>query len=81
MIPDKLIFQGRRVIIKVSWVTQNKRIWYATGVTRRGALELIVEFERRNNQMLMSLNWLEGMKISVTFYMLQTDRSIIKIDY
>ena len=45
-----------------------------------GALELIVGFKRRNKQMLMSLNWLEGMKKSVTFYLLQTDQSVTKIN-
>jgi len=30
--------------------------------------------------MLMSLNWLKEMKISVTFYLLQIDRLVIKID-
>ena len=56
------------------------RIWYATDVTRRGTLELIVRLERKNNQMLMSLNCLEGLKNNVTFYLLQKDRSVIKID-
>jgi len=41
---------------------------------------MIVGLERRNNQILMSLNWLKEMKKSVTFYLLQTDRSITKID-
>ena len=80
MIPGKFTFQKRRVIMKFSKVTQNKRIWCATGVTRRGTLELIVRLVRRKNQMLMSLNWLEGMEKSVTFYLLQTDRLVIKID-
>ena len=39
-----------------------------------------VGFERGNKQMLMSLNWLEEMKNSVTFYLLQTDQLVIKID-
>ena len=30
--------------------------------------------------MLMSLNWLEEMKNSVTFYLLQTDQLVTKID-
>ena len=79
-IPSKLTLRKRRVIMKVSRVTQNIRIWCATGITRRGTLELIVGLIRRNNEMLMSLNWLKGMKISVMFYLLQIDRSVIKID-
>jgi len=74
--------QVRRVIMEASRVTQNIKIWYATIVTRRGTLELIVGFERRNNQMLMSLNWLKKMKISVTFYLLgKKDRWIIDSGY
>ena len=80
MILGKFTFQKRRVIMKVPRVMQNTRIWCATSVTRRDALELIVGLERRNNKMLMSLNWLKGIKISMTFYLLQTDRSITKID-
>ena len=80
MIPGKFIIQGRRVIMKVSWVTQNKRIWRATIVTRRGTFDLSVGFERRNNKMLMSLNWLEEMKNSATFCLLQIDQLVTKID-
>jgi len=36
--------------MKVPRITQNTRIWCAIGVTRKGTLELIVELERRNNQ-------------------------------
>jgi len=32
-------------------------------LSQEGTLELIVGFERKNNQMLISLNWLEKMKI------------------
>jgi len=80
MIPGKFTFQNRRIIVEVPRVTQNTRIWYATGVTRRGTLELTVGLERRNKQVLVSLNWLNEMKKSVTFYLLQTNRSITKID-
>jgi len=59
--------------MEVPRVTQNTRIWRATIVTRRGTLDLSVSFERRNNQMLISLNWLKEMKNSATFYLLQTD--------
>jgi len=64
--------------MEVPQVIQNIRIWCATSVTRRGTLELIVGLARRN-KILMSINWLEGMKISVTFYLLQTNRSVIRI--
>ena len=47
--------------MKVPWVTQNIGIYRAIIVTRRGTLDLSVGFERRNNQMLMSLNWLKEM--------------------
>jgi len=80
MIPGKVIIQRRRVIMEVPLVIQNIRVWRATTVTRRGTLELIVGFERINNQMLMSLNWLEKMKNSETFYLLQTDQLVTKID-
>jgi len=80
MISGKLIIQGRRVIKEVPRVTQNIEIWHATIVIRRGTLELIVGFERKNNQMLISLNWLEKMKNIVTFYLLQTDQLVTKID-
>ena len=50
--------------------------WYH----KKGTLELIIGLERRNNQILMSLNWLEGTKKSVMFYLLQTDLSVTKID-
>ena len=63
MIPGKFIIQGRRVIMKVPRVTQNARIWHVTIVTRRGTLDLSVSFERRSNQMLISLNWLKEKKI------------------
>jgi len=66
--------------MEVPRVTQNTKFWYATGVTRRGTLKLIVRLVRRNNKMLMSLNWLKEMKMSVMFYLLQTDRSVAKID-
>jgi len=79
MISGKLIFKKRRVTMDVSCVTQNTRIWYATSIIRRGTLELIVRLTRRNNKMLISVNMLEGIKISVTFYLLQTDQSVIKI--
>ena len=36
--------------MEVSRVSQNTGIWCATGVIRRGTLELIVGLERRNNQ-------------------------------
>ena len=65
--------------MKVLKITQNTRIWCAIGV-KKGTLELIIGLERRNKQMLMSLNWLEGMKKSVTFYLLQIDLSVTKID-
>jgi len=52
------------------------KIWCATIVIRRDTLELIVRLARRNNKMLMSLNWLKGMIISVMFYLLQTDQSV-----
>ena len=42
---------------------------------KKGILELIVRLERRNNQMLVSL-----MKKSVTFYQLQIDQSVTKIN-
>ena len=79
MIPSKFIIQGRRVIIKIPPVTQNIRIGRATIVTKRGTLDLSVVFERRNNQMLMSLNWLKKIKNSATFYLLQTDQLVTKI--
>ena len=66
--------------MEVSQVTQNTKIWCATCFTRRGTLELIVELERRNKQMLMLLNWLEEIKNSATFYLLQIDQLITKID-
>ena len=57
MIPGKFTFQGRRTVMReVPQVTQNIRILSATIVIRRDTLELVVGFERRNNQMLMSLN-------------------------
>ena len=56
MIPGKFIIQWRRVIMKVPWVTQNIEILHATIIKRRGTLELIIGFERRNNQMLKSMN-------------------------
>ena len=62
MIPGNFTFQRRKVIMKDPQITQNIRIWCVTGVTRRSTVELIVGVERRNNQILMSLNWLEGMK-------------------
>ena len=79
MIIGELTLRRIRVITKVSRVTKNTRIWSATGCTRRGALELIVGLAKRN-KMLMSLNWLKGMKISVMLYLLQTDQSVTKID-
>jgi len=78
--PSKFITQGRSVIMKVSRVTQNIRIWRATIVTKKGTLDLSVGFERRNNQMLMSLNLLKEMKNSATFYLLQIDQLVIKIN-
>jgi len=33
--------------MEVPRVTQNTRIWYATGVTRRGTLDLIIGLARR----------------------------------
>ena len=36
--------------------------------------------KEKNNQMLMLLNWLKEMKNNVTFYLLQTDQSVTKID-
>jgi len=66
--------------MKVARVTQNTRIWCATSVTRRSTLTLIVGITKRNNKKLMPLNWLKKMKISVTFYQLQTVRSVTKID-
>jgi len=80
IIPSKVTFQRRKIIIEVPRVTQNTRIWCATSVTRIDILELIVGLTRKNNHMLMSLNWLKGMKKSVTFYLSQTDQSVIKID-
>ena len=56
MIPGKFIIQGRIVIMKVLRVTQNTRIWCVTIITKRGTLDLSVDFERRNNEMLISLN-------------------------
>jgi len=44
-----------------------------------GTLGLIVGFKRRNNQMPMSLNRLEKMKNSATFYLF-TDKSVINKD-
>ena len=41
---------------------------------------MIVGLARRNNKILISMNWLKRMKISVTFYLLQIDRSVTKID-
>jgi len=77
-------FSKERVIMKVSRVTQNTRIGCATGVRRRGPFELIVGVARRNNKMLISLNWLKGIKINVMiyvmFYLLQIYQSAIKID-
>ena len=72
MIPDKFSLQRRRVIMKVPQVTQNTRIWCATGVTRSGIFEPVVGLVKRNNKKLISLKWLKGMKISVMFYLLQT---------
>ena len=80
MIPGKFTFQKRRIIMEVLRITQYTRIWCVGIATRSSILELIVGLERRNNQMLMSLNWLKEMKISVTFYLLQTDWSVKKID-
>jgi len=34
----------------------------------------------KNNQMIISLNWLKAMKNSVTFYLLQIDQLVTKID-
>ena len=79
MISGKFIIQERRVIMKVSQKTQNTKIWRTTIVTRRGTFDLSAGFERRNNQMLMSLNWLKEMS-NATFYLLQTDQLITKID-
>ena len=42
--------------------------------------DLSVGFKRRNNQMLMLLNWLEEMQNSATFYLLQTNQLVTKID-
>ena len=70
----QVTLQKRRVIMKVSRVIQNIRICCATGVIRKGMLELSVGLKRRNNQMPMSLNWLKGMKISNVLYV--TDRSV-----
>jgi len=39
-----------------------------------------VTFWANNKQMLMSLNWLKEMKNSTTFYLLQTDQLVTKID-
>jgi len=80
MILRKFITQEKRVIMKVLRVTQNTRIWRATIVTRRGTLDLSVGFERRNNQMLILLNWLKEIKNNATFYLLQTDQLVTKID-
>ena len=57
----------------------------ATSVIRRGILELIVGLTKRNNKKLIPLNWMKGIKInvikiSVTFYLLQTVRSVTKIN-
>ena len=41
---------------------------------------MIARLARRSNQMLIPLNWLEGMKISVTFYLLQAHQLVKKID-
>ena len=46
---------------------------------KKGHISLSVGFERRNNQMLMSLNWLKEMKNSAKFYLLQTDQLVTKI--
>ena len=56
--------------MEVPRVSQNTGIWCATGVIRRDTLELIIRLARRNNQMLVSLNWLKEMKKSVKFYLL-----------
>ena len=69
MIPGKFSLKRRRLLIAVPRVTQNKRIWCATDVTRRGILDMIVGLAKRNNKKLIPLNWLKGMKISVTFYL------------
>ena len=79
IILSKFIIQGRRVIMKVPRVTQNTRIGRATIITKRCTLDLSVSFEK-NNQMVMSLNWLKEMKNSATFYLLQTDQLVTKID-
>ena len=81
MSPRKFIIQKKKVMMEVLRVTQNIRIWSLTIITRRGTSELIVDFERRKNQMLMSHNWLEKMKNSATFYLLRTDQLVIKMDY
>ena len=78
MILGKFIIQ-RRVKMEVPRVIQNIGIWHATIVIKRGILELIVGFKRRNNQMPMSLNRLEKMKNSATFYLF-TDKSVINKD-
>jgi len=40
MIPVKFTFQKRKVIIEVSRVTQNIRIWCATGFTKKGTFRV-----------------------------------------
>ena len=47
---------------------------------KKGHIRSSVGFERRNNQMLISLNWLKEMKNNVTFYLLQTNQLVTKID-
>ena len=66
--------------MKVPQVTQNTKIWHAIIITRRDTLDLSVDFERRNKQMLMLLNWLEEIKNSATFYLLQIYQLVTKID-
>jgi len=80
MIPGKFAIQKSKVIMKVPRVIQNARIWCTTHVTRRGTLELIIGLKRRNNQILVSLNWMKEMNKSVTFYLLQIDQSVTNID-
>ena len=78
MIPGKFIIQGRSNNESFMGNSKHKNLM-CNYCHKKGHIRSSVGFERRNNQMLMSLNWLKEMKNNTTFYLLQTEL-VTKID-
>ena len=67
--------------MNVSRVTQKHKNLVCNWCHKKGHIRVdcLIHKKEKNNK-LIPLNWLKWMKISVTFYLLQTDRSVTKID-